>query len=377
MAPANQRANQRPPDGSPSSGDERSHGLYTVQRVALALGILAFGGGTWLLVESVEGLVKAVRGWAVAAGLSGMVLAALVLGFDVESTAAGVAATLDGLPGTALGTSVGATTFLMTAGLGIAALVAPFSVAVPKTLLAVAAGAAAVPAALMLDGELSRLDGGILVAAFVPLFAALLRTRRDAPPGEAAGGAEPRSDVAAEQVAGGAAPRRAGDAEPRSGAAAETVVGGAERPDRLPLRLALALAGVLIGAELLVFGTQRIVDGLEISETLFGLIVVAVAVSLEEIVLEALPAYRGFPELAVGNALGTLVFLLTASLGIIALVRPLTVPDGVLDYHLPALLISVALALCLLARGRLGRPVGALMVGGYAAYAALAVVLSP
>jgi len=134
---------------------------------------------------------------------------------------------------------------------------------------------------------------------------------------------------------------------------------------------------VLIGAELLVFGTQRIVDGLEISETLFGLIVVAVAVSLEEIVLEALPAYRGFPELAVGNALGTLVFLLTASLGIIALVRPLTVPDGVLDYHLPALLISVALALCLLARGRLGRPVGALMVGGYAAYATLAVVLSP
>lgn len=120
----------------------------------------AFGGGTWLLVESVEGLVKAVRGWAVAAGLSGMVLAALVLGFDVESTAAGVAATLDGLPGTALGTSVGATTFLMTAGLGIAALVAPFSVAVPRTLLAVSAVAAAVPAALMLDGELSRLDGG-------------------------------------------------------------------------------------------------------------------------------------------------------------------------------------------------------------------------
>lgn len=134
---------------------------------------------------------------------------------------------------------------------------------------------------------------------------------------------------------------------------------------------------MLIGAELLVFGTQRIVDGLDISETLFGLLVVAVAVSLEEIVLEALPAYRGFPELAVGNALGTLVFLLTASLGIIALVRPLTVPDGVLDYHLPALLIAVALALCLLARGRLGRPVGALMVGGYLAYATLAVVLSP
>ncbi len=65
------------------------------------MGIAAFAGGLWLLVESVEGLIRSLSAWALAAGVSGVVLGALVLGFDVESTAAGVAATLDDLPGTA------------------------------------------------------------------------------------------------------------------------------------------------------------------------------------------------------------------------------------------------------------------------------------
>jgi cation:H+ antiporter len=87
-------------------------------------------------------------------------------------------------------------------------------------------------------------------------------------------------------------------------------------------------------------------------------------------VLEALPAFRGFPELSVGNALGTLVFLLTGSLGAIVLVRPIDVPPSVTAYHLPALGVTVAMALGLLVRGRLGRLEGALLVIAYAAYAA-------
>lgn len=304
--------------------------------MSAALGVVAFGGGLWLLVESVEGLVKAVRGWAAAAGLSGLVLAALVLGFDVESTAAGIAAALQDLPGTALGTSVGATIFLLTAGLGIAALVAPFRVEVPPLALGAAAVATALSLLLMLDGELSRLDGAVLLIAFVPLLLCLLRSRR-------AGAVEPDPPA---------------------------------RPARLPLRLLAALAGLLIGAELLVQGTERIVDALGVSETLFGLLVVGAAVSLEEVLLEALPAYRGFPELAVGNALGTMLFLLTASLGLIVLIHPLSVPDQVRDFHAPALAAATALCLALLARGGLGRPAGTLLVAAYVAYVALAVAVA-
>ncbi len=302
--------------------------------MSLAIGVLTFGGGVWLLVESVEGLVKTVRGWAMAGGVSGVVLGALVLGFDVESTAAGVAATLDELPGTALGTSIGAATFLLTVGLGVAALVAPFSVRTPPALLAAAGAATALAIALSVDGALSRIDGAILALAFPPLVAIILRARRT--PAPAAEG---------------------------------------ERPDRLALRLAAGLAGLIVGAELLVFGTGRVVSELGLSETVFGLLVVAAAVSFEEVVLEALPAYRGFPELSVGNALGTLIFLLTASLGVIVLARPLAVPDGVVDFHLPALAVSATLAGGLLARGRLGRPEGVLLLVAYVLYAAGAIAV--
>jgi cation:H+ antiporter len=304
--------------------------------VALLLGVVLFGAGLWLLVESVERLVAVLRTWAVAAGLSGVALGALVLGFDPESTAAGVAATLDGLPGTALGATLGSATFLLTAGLGIAALVAPFRVRPPARLLAAGAAATALALALAADGLLSRADGAVLLAAWPPLVAVIATAVR---PG--AGVPAPPADVA--------------PARPRAAA------------------VLLALAGLVVGAELLVLGTERVVRELDLSETLFGLLVVAAAVSFEEVVLEALPAFRGFPELSVGNALGTLVFLLTASLGVVALARPVPVDGDVRAVHLPALGAAVVLGGALLARGRLGRPEGAVLLAAYAAYVAVAV----
>lgn len=298
--------------------------------MSLALGIAAFGGGVWLLVESVEGLIASLRAYALAAGVSGVLVGALVLGFDVESTAAGVAAALDGLPGTALGASVGAAIFLMTAGLGIAGLLAPFTVRPPAALLAAGAIATALAIGVSADGALSRVDGALLLASFVPLVAAVVLLA------------------------------------PRDAAA---VAGRGERPRHLVLRVVAGLAGLVVGAELLVFGTRHIVADLALSETVFGLLIVGAAVSFEEVVLEALPAFRGFPELSVGNALGTLVFLLTGSLGVIVLARPIDVPGPVVDYHLPALGLAVALAGAILARGRLGRIEGALLVLAYAAYA--------
>ncbi len=305
--------------------------------MSIALSLVAFGGGAWLLVESVEGLVKALTGWAVAAGLSGLALSALVLGFDIEATGAGVAATLDGLPGTALGTSVGAALFLVTIGIGLAALVAPFSVRTPRPVLLAAAVATILPVALLADGMLSRADGAILLAAFVPLV----------------------STVALSVRRGGQTPEPEG-----------------ERPRRLWPRLLAGLAGLVVGAEILVLGTRGIVEGLGFSETLFGLLVVAAAVSFEEVVIEMLPAHRGHPEISVGNALGTLLFLLTASLGTIALVRPIVVPETVASFHAPALVLAVALLLGLLLRGRLGRPEGLVLVLVYGVYVGGAVLVS-
>lgn len=161
--------------------------------------------------------------------------------------------------------------------------------------------------ALAADGELSRVDGGLLLASFFPLVAAVVLGR---PKPEQETGERP------------------------------------ERPRLLAVKVAGGLVGLIVGAELLVFGTERVVSELGFSETVFGLLVVAAAVSFEEVVLEALPAFRGFPELSVGNALGTLVFLLTGSLGVIVLARPLAVPAGVVDSHLPVVALGASKARC-------------------------------
>ena len=307
--------------------------------MTLAVGIVAFAGGLVLLVAAVERLVATMQAWAVAAGMSGVVLSALVLGVDLESTATGVAATLDDLPGTALGSSIGAAIFLLSAGLGLAGVFVPFEVRAPRPLLVASGAAPLVAVVLMLDGRLTRLDGAVLVASGAALFWLIARARHATAP-------------------------------------TPTPTPTPDPPTRLPLRLAAALAGLVLGAELLVAGTERIVDRLDLSETAFGLLVVGAAVSFEEVVLELLPAYRGFPELTVGNALGTLVFLVAPSLGVIALVRPLDVAHDVRVLHAPVLLGATALAIALLARGRIGRPGGALLLAAYVAYALSAVAVA-
>jgi cation:H+ antiporter len=343
--------------------------------VSVALGIVLFAGGAALLVAAVERLAKALTAWAAAAGLSGVALSALVLGADLESTAAGVSGTLNDVPEVALGASVGSAVLLLTLGLGLAGVVAPFRVAPPLRLLAASGIGIALAALLLTDGDLDRLDGALLVAGFAALLAGLVLPALRAPRREAAArGEEGARGGEAAVAARGAEGARGGEGgERREGArGAEGAVAvraaGAGTPRRPALAALAALAVLVAGAELLVLGTERIVDGLGIAATFFGLVVVAAAVSLEELVLEMLPAYRGAPEISVGNALGTTLFMLTGSLGVVAMVEPFVVPDAVVDFHLPALAVAFALAAALLARGGIGRRSGAVLVAAYPLY---------
>jgi cation:H+ antiporter len=320
--------------------------------VDVVVGVALFAVGAALLVGSVERLASALMAWAAAAGLSGTALAALVLGADLESTAAGVSGTLNDAQEVVLGASVGSAILLLTLGLGLAGLVAPFRVTPPVRILTATALGIALAGALMLDGRTSRVDGAILVAAFAALLATLVLPALHAAPLGGAGEGPPPEVPPRE----GPSPEVPPASPPR----------GAARSD--VLATLLALAGLIAGAELLVLGTERIVDGLGIAATFFGLVVVAAAVSLEELVLEMLPAYRGAPEISVGNALGTTLFMLTGSLGVVALVEPFGVSHAVRTFHLPALAIAFALAAALLARGGVGRAQGGVLVALYPLY---------
>jgi Ca2+/Na+ antiporter len=87
--------------------------------------------------------------------------------------------------------------------------------------------------------------------------------------------------------------------------------------------IAVSLAAMTVGAELVAAAAQRALAWTHLSQMFPGMVVVAVALSLEEGLLEVLPASRGAPEIAMGNVPGTTAFPLTASLGLAALLFPI------------------------------------------------------
>ena len=102
------------------------------------------------------------------------------------------------------------------------------------------------------------------------------------------------------------------------------------------------------------------------------MIVVAAAVSVEEIPRMVLPARRGHAEISVGNILGTVVFFLLFNVGLIALVRPIAVDAAVLRFYWPSLMLVLVLVSTLLWRGGIGRLAGGVLLALYGAYAVAA-----
>jgi cation:H+ antiporter len=70
---------------------------------------------------------------------------------------------------------------------------------------------------------------------------------------------------------------------------------------------------------------------------------VALGTSLPEVAVTIAATRRGQPELAVGNVLGSNVFNAFAVTGASALIGPLAVPDSLLAFALPLMVIATLL----------------------------------
>ena len=137
--------------------------------------------------------------------------------------------------------------------------------------------------------------------------------------------------------------------------------------------LALAgLAGVSVGAHLMVGAATIIARGLGITETVIGITVVAVGTSLPELATTVVAAYRKHADVALGNVLGSSLFNILAILGVVTVVTPLPVPDEILHLDIWILAAVTGLVIAVALTGvRLGRPFGVLLLLGYAAFTAV------
>jgi cation:H+ antiporter len=111
-----------------------------------------------------------------------------------------------------------------------------------------------------------------------------------------------------------------------------------------------------------------VVDSLGRSDSAVGLTILALATTAELFAIVWAAVRHDVPEIAVAGIVGSAVYNATATLGVAALVAPLRA-----DIAGPAFVAAaLPLVVLALARGaRLGRPAGALLVAGYAAYVVL------
>jgi cation:H+ antiporter len=298
----------------------------------VAVILLAVGVG--LVIAGAELFLDGLLAASGRLGVSAFAITVAISGFELENLAAGIAANAAGLPGAAAGTFLGGTTFLALGVAGLAAVIAPIHARLPKAALAWTALGPLPLVAVGLDGELSRLDGGLLVAWFAIALSGLIRAGREL-----------------------LAP---------------------EEPERRRHPFAWLIGGLAVltaGGELLSEGIRGVVERLGVSQTVLGNTVVAASVEAEEVARVAAPSRRGRGDLALGNVVGTIVHFAAFNSGVIAVIKPLELDAATRDLHLPvALAATLVLCATLALRGGLGRPAGIFFLALYAAYIAAAIV---
>jgi cation:H+ antiporter len=118
-----------------------------------------------------------------------------------------------------------------------------------------------------------------------------------------------------------------------------------ERPAWVRIGLVLVGSAVLIyfGADYTVLAAVEIAGHLGMGPELIAATVIALGTSLPEVAVTLTAARRGQTELAVGNVLGSNVFNSFAVIGVAGLVGPLPVPDSIIDFALPVMVIATVL----------------------------------
>lgn len=145
-------------------------------------------------------------------------------------------------------------------------------------------------------------------------------------------------------------------------------------PDSLAVMaalLALGVAGLLIGSNLLVEGARDIALAVGMSETAIGITLVALGTSLPELATSLVAAVRRHGDMAIGNVIGSNLFNILGIMGITAMVAPVPVAAQIVEFDLWVML-AAALVLFPLAMMRIpvGRVAGLVLLVAYGAYVA-------
>ena len=145
----------------------------------------------------------------------------------------------------------------------------------------------------------------------------------------------------------------------------------------------LAVIAILIGLAILVWSADVFIDAatalakkFNAPSFLIGVIILGVGTSAPEMVVSALAALEGSPELALGNAYGSNIINIALVLGATVLISPIIIHKGVIKRDLPILVVITALAAWQLRDGRLSLADGLVLLASLAIVLGVQIILS-
>jgi len=130
------------------------------------------------------------------------------------------------------------------------------------------------------------------------------------------------------------------------------------------------VAGLWVGARLLVDSAVRLARRVGLSELTIGLTIVAAGTSTPELVVTTDAALKGFGDIAVGNVVGSNIYNLAFILGVVSLIRIIPIERSLVHRDGIALVASALLGGAVLLDGTVTRLEGVVVAGLFVVYTA-------
>lgn len=140
--------------------------------------------------------------------------------------------------------------------------------------------------------------------------------------------------------------------------------------------LVVGLVVLTVGANLLVRGASSLAAAMGISPLVVGLTVVAFGTGAPELVVCLQSSFKGQPDLALGNVIGSNIYNILLILGVSAVIVPLTVSQQLVRFEVPLLIVLSAAVLLFGLDGNIGRIDGAILASALVFYTSWAIVKS-
>ncbi|MDN6319167.1 MAG: calcium/sodium antiporter [Marinobacter sp.] len=293
----------------------------------MGMAIGAIIAGLILLVWSADKFVEGAAATAKHLGMPSLLIGMVIIGFGTSAPELAVSAmaAADGNPGLALGNGYGSNITNIALIVGLTAVIAPITVhsQVLRKELPLLIVLTLIAGSQLLDGELSRLDGCVLLGVFAAVMGWSIfqgmRGKNDALASETE--TQLSNDLMAMKTA--------------------------------TMWLIVGLVLLVVSSRLLVWGSVSIAQSLGVSDLVIGLTIVAIGTSLPELAAALAAVRKNEHDLILGNILGSGLFNTLAVVGLAAVIKPMSVAPEAL-YRDWTLMLALTVGLLVMGFGLTG-----------------------